>query len=98
MSDRRIALLNPRAYGVLAVLLMCSCRMANDNSHVQIVQMADHGKPLMAKSAPIVDRNVQQASGFSSLPADAYTGRPGDGYTVPGVVPPFMQQAASNGG
>jgi uncharacterized repeat protein (TIGR01451 family) len=98
MSDRRFARLTRRACSVFALLLLCSCRMANDNSHVQIVQMADHGKPVLAAAAPKIDRNVVPASGFSSLPPDAYTGSPSDGYTVPGVVPPFMREAASNGG
>ena len=62
-----------------ATLVLCSCRVTQPVSKTPIVPTANHGAP---------------GSAFSALPLEAYTGYPGDGYTVPGIVPPFMQ----NGG
>ncbi len=82
----------------LACLGLCSCRMT-DSANAPIISAAHWGKE------GIVYANDQHfvaatgpAVGFSSLPLEAYTGHPADGYTVPGYVPPFMQQAAEGGG
>ncbi|HZZ27688.1 MAG TPA: hypothetical protein VFE46_06735 [Pirellulales bacterium] len=45
---------------------------------------------------PLVEGPEEDAgpphSPFASLPPEAYTGYPGDGYTVPGYVPQFMRE------
>lgn len=66
-----------------ATLLLCSCRVTQPRAKPPIVPTSNLG----AQSAP--------SGRFAAIPLEGYTGHPGDGYTVPGVVPPFMQGAAA---
>jgi uncharacterized repeat protein (TIGR01451 family) len=112
MHDRHITSLKshtPQAQGLqplglaqlvasLACLAFCSCRTTEPGG-VSIIPAAHFGKTGVVYAG---DKHFVAAdgpaAGFSSLPLEAYTGHPADGYTRPGIVPPFMQQAAEGGG
>ena len=53
----------------------------------------------LIEKAGVVSSNKSAAApggrclAYASLPSNAYTGDPSDGYTTPGAVPPFMQNA-----
>jgi uncharacterized repeat protein (TIGR01451 family) len=42
---------------------------------------------------PPSEPTIVQAAAFAGLPTEAYTGHPGDGHTVPGLVAPHMEAA-----
>src|SRR5262245_40174365 len=69
-----------------ATLMMCSCRVTQPAAKPPIVATANHAVP-----------GGPAASGgrFAAIPLEGYTGHPADGYTVPGIVPPFMQGGAA---
>ena len=80
-NDRRYPVSRRFASAVIAAaigVLCCSCRSTQPASKTPIVPAGNLGRVQLA---------------MATMPLEAYTGHPGDGYTRPGIVPPFMEEA-----
>ncbi|MCC7083930.1 MAG: DUF11 domain-containing protein [Pirellulales bacterium] len=68
------------SFAILSGLLLfaCSCRSADRAGKFDLSMVSDSGPSSLA---------------FAGLPREAYTGHPGDGYTIPGLVAPHMEAA-----